>query len=137
VRRGGYAWQPDTTATCCNSCRRPFDLMLRRHHCRKCGLVFCDGCAPGSGDGRACAKCRAAVAQAERLCAVGIAVLLAVVCAIALGVFAGPLLTGAALGCLVLGVILLCEREPAGLVLFGLGASIPRRAGGADRPPRQ
>ena len=27
-------------------CARPFSYIWRRHHCRVCGGVFCDSCAP-------------------------------------------------------------------------------------------
>ncbi|KAJ1570136.1 hypothetical protein HK096_005644 [Nowakowskiella sp. JEL0078] len=35
-------WQLDEDAPDCLSCRRKFNLFLRRHHCRWCGLIFCD-----------------------------------------------------------------------------------------------
>ncbi|PVH99664.1 hypothetical protein DM02DRAFT_419525 [Periconia macrospinosa] len=36
-------WQPDTSATECSasSCQQPFNWRNRRHHCRKCGGIFC------------------------------------------------------------------------------------------------
>ena len=39
-------WQPDETMTHCPGCWKPFHtLLLRRHHCRLCGCVLCDGCS--------------------------------------------------------------------------------------------
>jgi SH3 domain-containing YSC84-like protein 1 len=37
-------WQPDEEVTTCNRCPRAFDFYYRKHHCRHCGLIFCDGC---------------------------------------------------------------------------------------------
>ena len=36
-------WVPDSKVTHCSlaGCGRQFSLRLRRHHCRRCGLVFC------------------------------------------------------------------------------------------------
>ncbi|OMJ07039.1 Ankyrin repeat domain-containing protein 6 [Smittium culicis] len=39
------AWQPDSSAPSCINCDRKFKLFFRRHHCRRCGLVFCDICS--------------------------------------------------------------------------------------------
>ncbi|KAI0408716.1 FYVE zinc finger protein [Xylaria palmicola] len=37
-------WKPDTEATVCDepSCLRHFNYFTRRHHCRRCGNIFCD-----------------------------------------------------------------------------------------------
>ncbi|KAK8042115.1 FYVE domain-containing protein [Apiospora rasikravindrae] len=37
-------WKPDTDSTICDepSCRRHFNYWTRRHHCRRCGNIFCD-----------------------------------------------------------------------------------------------
>eukprot|EP00656_Telonema_subtile_P031048 TRINITY_DN3401_c0_g1_i3.p1 TRINITY_DN3401_c0_g1~~TRINITY_DN3401_c0_g1_i3.p1 ORF type:complete len:218 (+),score=40.16 TRINITY_DN3401_c0_g1_i3:94-747(+) len=40
-------WQRDQDAATCSGCRKAFSLLRRRHHCRGCGLVFCDSCASG------------------------------------------------------------------------------------------
>lgn len=39
-------WESDTLAKTCRICVRKFGLLLRRHHCRRCGLVVCDKCSP-------------------------------------------------------------------------------------------
>ncbi|KAG0750016.1 hypothetical protein G6F62_000423 [Rhizopus arrhizus] len=38
-------WESDEQAKACRVCDRKFGLLLRRHHCRKCGLVVCDKCS--------------------------------------------------------------------------------------------
>ncbi|KAG6142421.1 hypothetical protein E4U38_005478 [Claviceps purpurea] len=37
-------WKPDSESTVCDDpvCRRTFNTFVRRHHCRKCGHIFCD-----------------------------------------------------------------------------------------------
>jgi hypothetical protein len=39
-------WARDKNYPACISCSREFTLLLRRHHCRGCGLIFCAGCTP-------------------------------------------------------------------------------------------
>ncbi|KAJ1890130.1 hypothetical protein LPJ66_007659 [Kickxella alabastrina] len=39
------AWEADDAATGCRQCGRSFSLFLRRHHCRRCGLLFCVSCS--------------------------------------------------------------------------------------------
>lgn len=34
-------WVPDSARDCCAACMAPFTLLGRRHHCRKCGDIFC------------------------------------------------------------------------------------------------
>ncbi|KAF9582697.1 hypothetical protein BGW38_010874 [Lunasporangiospora selenospora] len=38
-------WESDHKASECRECHRKFSLWLRRHHCRRCGRVFCDRCS--------------------------------------------------------------------------------------------
>lgn len=56
-------WVPDSHRTTCAGCDAEFGMVTRKHHCRGCGEVFCNQCAPPrpqSGE-RACTKCGAAV----------------------------------------------------------------------------
>lgn len=41
-------WKPDSEATLCDaaSCTRTFSYFTRRHHCRRCGNIFCDAHSP-------------------------------------------------------------------------------------------
>lgn len=38
-------WKPDADAVICDApiCQKSFSLFERRHHCRRCGYVFCNG----------------------------------------------------------------------------------------------
>ena len=38
-------WKPDSAAVHCALCRLEFTFLLRRHHCRRCGDVFCSSCS--------------------------------------------------------------------------------------------
>ncbi len=38
------AWIPDGERSCCAACEQRFSAVLRRHHCRACGDVFCAEC---------------------------------------------------------------------------------------------
>ena len=40
----GVTWQLDAEIFDCNECRKPFNAFRRRHHCRNCGMIFCDSC---------------------------------------------------------------------------------------------
>jgi len=55
-------WIPDKSVKFCKVCFRKFSLMIRRHHCRVCGHVFCNSCAPklglySGGAARMCGSC--------------------------------------------------------------------------------
>ena len=59
-------WVPDSCARRCSECFDAFSLVKRRHHCRKCGKVFCAACCnhealvEGYGDEekqRVCSTC--------------------------------------------------------------------------------
>jgi hypothetical protein len=47
-------WMSDTASTVCLKCSEPFTLIIRRHHCRRCGLLYCGSCCsvtfPFNGD---------------------------------------------------------------------------------------
>ncbi|KAI8915509.1 hypothetical protein DFJ77DRAFT_462903 [Powellomyces hirtus] len=38
-------WKPDVEAPECEKCNQRFGFLLRRHHCRRCGGVFCLSCS--------------------------------------------------------------------------------------------
>jgi len=58
-------WIDDSHAPQCYSCKVAFTSVIRRHHCRLCGEVFCDKCSArkvsveeiGIRNERACDKC--------------------------------------------------------------------------------
>lgn len=39
-------WQPNNTAGKCSNpnCESTFGLLLRKHHCRQCGKIYCKNC---------------------------------------------------------------------------------------------
>lgn len=37
-------WTPDAEVTNCVGCNVKFDFLKRRHHCRRCGQIFCNNC---------------------------------------------------------------------------------------------
>ena len=37
-------WAEDKDAVNCTACGREFSITFRKHHCRSCGLIFCDPC---------------------------------------------------------------------------------------------
>lgn len=39
------SWIADAAVSSCRSCARRFTLFLRRHHCRRCGSIFCNDCS--------------------------------------------------------------------------------------------
>ncbi|EJU06536.1 ankyrin [Dacryopinax primogenitus] len=38
-------WEPDSDVIECRNCHRRFGFLLRKHHCRRCGHIFCDRCS--------------------------------------------------------------------------------------------
>jgi hypothetical protein len=43
--RNRRLWVADEASTTCTDCGSEFSLMLRRHHCRGCGDIFCASCS--------------------------------------------------------------------------------------------
>ena len=43
--RGSPSWVDDDDRTHCEGCEAKFNLTRRRHHCRKCGEIFCSVCS--------------------------------------------------------------------------------------------
>ncbi|CAN0199738.1 unnamed protein product, partial [Hapterophycus canaliculatus] len=41
-------WIPDDEKDACMVCARKFSLVLWRHHCRRCGCLSCNTCAPAN-----------------------------------------------------------------------------------------
>lgn len=60
----GVMWEFDENVTNCRECDAKFSLMLRKHHCRSCGGIFCENCCrEASGPDkkkaeRTCGGCR-------------------------------------------------------------------------------
>ena len=48
VRRA--IWTEDNDILSCTKCKVNFDLLHSKHHCRKCGLVFCNECTMHKGN---------------------------------------------------------------------------------------
>jgi hypothetical protein len=44
MRINSPEWKSDQKAPNCAECQTAFGLVTRRHHCRRCGEVFCDKC---------------------------------------------------------------------------------------------
>ena len=40
-------WVPESEATDCHQCAKRFSFRVRKHHCRRCGQVFCGKCKTG------------------------------------------------------------------------------------------
>ena len=38
------SWEKDTSVHACRKCMRKFTLFFRKHHCRRCGRIYCDAC---------------------------------------------------------------------------------------------
>ncbi|KAM4554549.1 RUN and FYVE domain-containing protein 1 [Odontesthes bonariensis] len=41
----GHAWLKDDEATHCKQCLKEFSISRRKHHCRNCGDIYCNGCS--------------------------------------------------------------------------------------------
>ena len=40
-----YQWVPDSNVVQCTECSTDFSLLVRKHHCRNCGKIFCNSCS--------------------------------------------------------------------------------------------
>uniref|UniRef100_A0A1E1WKB2 FYVE-type domain-containing protein n=3 Tax=Pectinophora gossypiella TaxID=13191 RepID=A0A1E1WKB2_PECGO len=38
-------WTSDKDATACTACTKEFTIARRKHHCRRCGHIFCGACS--------------------------------------------------------------------------------------------
>ncbi|KOC63973.1 RUN and FYVE domain-containing protein 2, partial [Habropoda laboriosa] len=47
-QQGTTTWANDRLVTHCKSCNREFNITRRKHHCRHCGKIFCNGCSDNS-----------------------------------------------------------------------------------------
>mmetsp|Transcript_14721 Transcript_14721/g.22204 ORF Transcript_14721/g.22204 Transcript_14721/m.22204 type:complete len:323 (+) Transcript_14721:36-1004(+) len=59
------SWEEDNAVSSCRCCGNDFNLTLRKHHCRGCGGIYCENCAPNNQQLpgiperiRACLGCR-------------------------------------------------------------------------------
>eukprot|EP01062_Namystynia_karyoxenos_P037634 TRINITY_DN2736_c0_g2_i1.p1 TRINITY_DN2736_c0_g2~~TRINITY_DN2736_c0_g2_i1.p1 ORF type:complete len:1218 (+),score=345.82 TRINITY_DN2736_c0_g2_i1:102-3656(+) len=68
-------WRADADVKQCEMCGDSFSFFLRKHHCRRCGGIFCGHCAkytaalPALGfhdEVRVCKGCKRQVAEAEK-----------------------------------------------------------------------
>uniref|UniRef100_A0A8C5BT59 FYVE-type domain-containing protein n=1 Tax=Gadus morhua TaxID=8049 RepID=A0A8C5BT59_GADMO len=41
-------WVPDEACNSCITCKAPFTVIRRKHHCRSCGKIFCSRCSAHS-----------------------------------------------------------------------------------------
>ncbi|KAJ1889744.1 hypothetical protein LPJ66_007868 [Kickxella alabastrina] len=71
--QGGVYWVPDAETAVCMVCQKTaFSMMVRRHHCRACGLVICYRCSKVDRDRhRTCVRCSGGVAGARRTGSLG------------------------------------------------------------------
>ena len=64
ISRGDPEWVKDEDVKACTGCGEGFTMILRKHHCRYCGRIFCKRCAPKLRQidekkyRRICATCR-------------------------------------------------------------------------------
>lgn len=41
----GFQWESDEKVTMCKICTKEFNVARRKHHCRRCGGIFCNECS--------------------------------------------------------------------------------------------
>uniref|UniRef100_A0A7S4KGL3 FYVE-type domain-containing protein n=1 Tax=Paramoeba aestuarina TaxID=180227 RepID=A0A7S4KGL3_9EUKA len=50
LKSRGLEWLDDDAHSHCFHCNNPFSVVVRRHHCRLCGRIFCADCCPPNKD---------------------------------------------------------------------------------------
>lgn len=40
-----FQWEQDEAVTICKICNKDFNVARRKHHCRRCGGIFCNECS--------------------------------------------------------------------------------------------
>lgn len=40
-----FQWEQDDQVTICKQCNAEFSVARRKHHCRRCGRIFCHDCS--------------------------------------------------------------------------------------------
>ena len=40
-----FQWEQDDKVTICKICNKDFSVARRKHHCRRCGGIFCNECS--------------------------------------------------------------------------------------------
>jgi RUN and FYVE domain-containing protein 1 len=40
-----YKWEEDDQVSICKQCKSEFNVARRKHHCRRCGRIFCHDCS--------------------------------------------------------------------------------------------
>ncbi|KAJ2803418.1 hypothetical protein H4S07_004463, partial [Coemansia furcata] len=65
--QGSVYWVPDAETHVCMVCQKTaFSMMVRRHHCRACGLIICYRCSSVDAHRRRlCVRCSSANARRE------------------------------------------------------------------------
>nr|CCC94556.1 putative zinc finger protein [Trypanosoma congolense IL3000] len=49
LNRGIHYWQSDDSTESCPRCGKIFSITVRRHHCRRCGVLLCNDCCSQVG----------------------------------------------------------------------------------------
>ena len=66
-------WIPDSVCKACYKCKTSFSVFRRRHHCRRCGQVFCNDCTKlrsrveiiGEKQTRVCDSCHVDISEGK------------------------------------------------------------------------
>ncbi|RNF21785.1 putative zinc finger protein [Trypanosoma conorhini] len=49
LKTGKHYWQSNESVSHCTRCGRPFSITVRKHHCRRCGVLLCNDCCSQVG----------------------------------------------------------------------------------------